>query len=260
MPEVIEISSGRITAALAPALGGAVLSLSCSGRDILRRAASPQAVAADPREAACYPIVPWFSRLKGGLDFAGRHFDLAPTLPVCDPDHALHGHGWVTPWSVTDCAQDSLSSMFEHAPAPGRFPFRFRAMQRCSVSQDCFRIDLSLLNTGREPMPAGLGLHPFFPHGAGATIEFNGGHIALAESPRDDSYPAWGGSARLAVTGAALELASDAPILHLYAPKDEPFFCAEPVTHLPGRFGENVLQPGEMQKIFLKISVILSRP
>lgn len=260
MPEAVEISSGRITAVLAPALGGAVMSLSCGGRDILRRAASLHAVAADPREAACYPMVPWFSRLPGGLDFAGRHYDLAPTLPVCDPSHALHGHGWVNPWIVTDRTDDGLSCAFEHIPARLLFPFPFRAVQRFSVSGTAFRIDLAVTNTGGQPMPAGLGLHPFFPSGDGAAVAFMRERVVLGDKPVDDSFADWGPCAQLEAAGATLEIASDAPILHVYAPKEAPFFCAEPVTHFPGRFGENVLQPGETQNVFLIISVIATHP
>lgn len=260
MSEVIEIYARQMRAALAPALGGAVMRLSCGGRDVLRPAASLEEVASDPRAAACYPMVPWFSRLPGGLNFAGCHYDLASTLPVCDPDHALHGHGWVSPWTVIDRTEDRLSCAFAHAPAPLSFPFPFRAVQEFSVSETAFRIGLSVTNTGARPMPAGLGLHPFFPRGASAAAVFKGERLTFAGNPMDDSYPQWGGSARLEAAAMTLGLASDAPILHVYAPKDEPFFCAEPVTHLPGRFGEEILHPGETLNLFLKIFIIEPKP
>lgn len=244
-------------AELAPALGGALMALSHEGRDLLRRVASVEAVAADPREAACYPMVPWFSRLAGGLDFAGRHYDLMPTLPICDPDHALHGHGWVRPWTVSARSQDSVACNYDHAPEPGLFPFPFRAEQRFSVNKSAFRIDLSVMNTGGAPMPAGLGLHPFFTRRDKSAIVFNDARTSFAGAVMDDSHEGWNGAARIE-DDSPLRIVSNAPILHLYAPPNGSFFCAEPVTHLPGRFGETVLTPGETLKIFLKIETIFS--
>ncbi len=258
-------------AALAPALGGVVLSLSFHGCDILRRASSTEAVAADPREAACYPLVPWFSRLHGGLDFGGRHYDLAPTLPACDPDHALHGHGWVSPWTVTKQAEDRLACRFEHQPVQGLFPFPFVATQEFSVAPDEFSLVLSLSNTGAAPMPAGLGLHPFFPEKKTSALNFTEYFLKpsapsalqppekidhrgpFPDDPVDYTVKKWDGVAEILQQAARLRLASDAPHLHLYSPEDAGFYCAEPVTHLPGHFGGAVLAPGETTNIFMKI-------
>lgn len=251
---MFEISSGELKAVLAPSLGGVVISLAHGGRDLLRRSPSPAAVAADPREAACYPCVPWFSRLPDGLDFGGRHYDLAATLPACDPDHALHGHGWVSPWMVSEQASDRLVCRLDYAPKPHGFPFAFSAVQEFTVARDAFRIDLTLTNSGPAPMPAGLGLHPFFPRQKDSAISFEGAHIAVADRPLDDSFPGWGGKAAIRQNERTVEIGGNAPILHLYAPQEERFFCAEPVTHLPGDFGGTVLMRGENLNIFLTIA------
>ncbi len=254
---MIEISSNSARAVIAPDLGGAVMSFDCDGRDILRRAPSHEAVAKDPREAACYPCVPWFSRLPGGLDFNGRHYELAPTLTACDPDHALHGHGWTSAWAVAEKAKDRLACSFDYAPSARGFPFSFYAVQTFRIHQDALRIDLTVFNTGDAPMPAGLGLHPFFPCHDDSEISFNGRKVTLATCNMDDSFSGWDGSASVNSDQLAIELASNAPILHLYAPQKSGFFCAEPVTHMPGRFGETVLNPAESLNIFLEISAAI---
>ena len=253
---MIDIISGDMKAAIAPALGGVVLSLSYQGRDLLRRSFSADSVASDPREAACYPLVPWFSRLPGGLDFGGRRYPLDPTLPACDRDHALHGHGWVSPWEVTKQSTDRLACQFDYAPGPRRFPFPFRAAQIFSIDEDAFHIELSVQNTGDAAMPAGLGLHPFFPRDADTQLSFSGRAAALTDKAMDDSFPDWGGRAQIAQPDGGLEVVSNAAILHLYAPNNEQFFCAEPVSHLPGEVGKTTLAPGELLKIFLKIAPI----
>ncbi len=271
---VIGIASGKMKAELAPALGGTVLSLRFDGRDVLRPARSEEAVAADPREAACYPCVPWFSRLPGGLDFDGRHYDLGPTLPACDPEYALHGHGWTSAWEITAQTPDRLACAFDYAPAALGFPFPFRAQQDFCLSERGFEIALSVKNTGPAPMPAGLGLHPFFPctketrlcfteHFAkpkqsGMLVPTEGlDHKgAIPDDPVDYTVKIWDGEAVVIHDRLRIALNSNARILHLYSPEEADFYCAEPVTHAPGHFGEKVLGSEESLKLFLKIEII----
>jgi aldose 1-epimerase len=270
---VIEITAGKFKAVLAPELGGAVMSLEHGGVNIFRPAASRDAVAADPREAACYPCVPWFSRLHGGLDFGGGHYDLAPTLPACDPEHALHGHGWVNPWHVTEQSDNRLACRYDHAPGPGLFPFNFSATQEFALSTDEFRIVLAVINNDDSPMPAGLGLHPFFqdkktselnfteycgqpklPSGLRAPekIEHRG---PFPDDPVDYTIKRWDGTAEIVHDSLHIAMTSNARILHLYSPEDADFYCAEPVTHWPGYFGEDVLAPGESMELFLSLKI-----
>ena len=216
---------------------------------------SEQAVAADPREAACYPCVPWFSRLPGGLDFNGKHYDLAPTLPACDPEHALHGHGWVNPWTVTAHSKDRLLCRYDHAPSPKLFPFPFSAIQDFSVSADQFRIALAIKNTGDEDMPAGLGLHPFFPCNKHTRLNCTGHYGPVPDDAIDDTLKGWDGRAEIIQDGLRVTLNSNAPILHFYSPEKADFFCAEPITHRPGHFGKEVLEPGETMTLFMNMKI-----
>lgn len=257
---------------IAPELGGAVLALRHRGRDILRPAISADAVAEDPREAACYPCAPWFGRLYDGLKVAGRHYDLAPTHPLCDADYPLHGEAWVNPWLVVERHPDRLSCIFEYAPKPAGFPFAFTARQDFSVRHDAFRISLTLVNQASAPMPAGLGLHPFFIRNADTRLDFEqpldwraplsapaepplfaqGG--ALPERPVDHSATGWRGNVAITSNDISIHMQSTAAIAHLYAPTGETFFCIEPVTHLPGKFGGDMLAPDQGMTLSLSIS------
>ncbi len=273
-----EIGNDRYRALIAPGAGGAVMALEYQGRNIMRPAPSVEAIKADPRQAACFPCVPWFGRLFGGLDFDGRHYDLAPTLPACDPAHALHGEGWINSWTVTSGTQTSLKIRFDHAQEADKFPFSFRAEQSFSVGE-AFEIDLSVTNTGDAPMPAGLGLHPFFPRhektrlrysadrlwtpepaGGGSFVaplpagyDFSGGTPLAAAM--DHTYIAWAGDTDIVNGRETINIQSNASFLHIYAPADERFFCLEPVTHLPGKFGQEALRPAATMSIFCRISI-----
>jgi len=251
----MNIVSGKMRASLAPDLGGAVTSLAFDGRDVLRPAPSREAVAADPREAACYPCVPWFGRLFGGLDFAGRHYDLNPTLPICDPIHALHGHGWISPWTVTGHTADRLTCRFDYAPRSRGFPFPFSAAQIFSLTDKSFSVRLSVANTGAETMPAGLGLHPFFPNKQSAALTFNKFAGPIPATNIDDTFSGWDGVAKIESDAGSIELERNANNLHLYSPAGAGFFCAEPVSHRPGEFGGDLLAPGEEMTLFLLITV-----
>lgn len=271
---MIELRAGAAIAVVAPDLGGSILSLSHQGRDVLRPSASRAAVAADPREAACYPCVPWFGRLFGPLTAGGKSIHLAPTLPACDPDHALHGHGWVNPWTVTARSDASLTCAYRHAPEAGQFPFPFECRQQIALAPGRLAIELSLINTGAAPMPAGLGLHPFFPRSATTRLRLDGPANwmtpggaappapaafdltdgALPESAADLSAADWSGRAHITDTDYRLTLESNAPILHLYAPAGASFFCAEPITHLPGAFGADMLAANAAMRLTLSLS------
>lgn len=268
----ITISNGPYSAVIAPDAGGAVMALRFDGRDILRPAPSVDAVKTDPREAACYPCVPWFGRLYGGLDFGGRHYDLAPTLPACDPDHALHGHGWLNIWETVRQEQNRIDCRFDYQPREKAFPFPFRAEQSFRMDGG-FEIVLSVINTGITPMPAGLGLHPFFPNGdftalnvveicgqqkspgalrSPATVDHSG---PIPEDAIDCTLRGWNGHAEILHDGMRMEMRSNARILHLYSPENADFFCAEPVSHRPGHFGHDILAPGETIDLKLQLYI-----
>ncbi len=264
---LVEFVAGEWRAVVAPQAGCALMSLQYQAHDVLRPAASFAAVKADPREAACYPCVPWFGRLSGGLVFADTHYDLAPTLPACDPENPLHGEGWINPWRIAAQDANSLECRFDYAPQPMKFPFPFRASQQFAIDGEAFSIRLAVENTGDRPMPAGLALHPFFVRGANTRLMIDGArdwrpapfdlppHGALPDRDADHTAEHWNGAARIDTAGLALSLESDARHAHLFTPMGENFFCLEPVTHLPGKFGECVLAPGITAELTCKISV-----
>ncbi|MEZ5916376.1 MAG: hypothetical protein R3C40_02210 [Parvularculaceae bacterium] len=149
--------------------GGAVTSFRDRRGEILR--AGP--AAGDPREAACFPCAPWFGRIYGDLVFNGARTALTPTLPACDAHHALHGDGWVSRWAVSRHTDDMLTLRLEnHAALASGFAFPYAVTERFALSRKGLTITLALENTGAAPMPAGLGLHPFFPRTAATRLRF----------------------------------------------------------------------------------------
>lgn len=252
---MIEIENGPYRAAIAPGAGGCVMRLQYNGRDILRRAPSLEAVKADPRESACYPCVPWFGRLFGGLDFDGRHYNFTPTLPVCDPEHALHGHGWMSNWEIARQEQNRLDCRFDYQPKEAAFPFPFRAEQSFLLNNS-FEISLLVNNTGATPMPAGLGLHPFFPNGQDTALNTVDHRGPIPSEETDYTLTGWNGNAEIFHNSMRLELHSTARLVHFFSPKNADFFCLEPITHRPGEFGRDIIAPGESINLKMLLRVI----
>lgn len=271
---LVQLQNGSWTALLSPEIGGSVLALAKDGAHVLRASASKAVT--DPLDAACYPCAPWFGRLYGGFSFRGRRWPLAPTHPA-EPDAALHGLVWTRPWTIT-AATASAATLTCAAPAEANgFPFAFAAEQTFALRENGLHQTLRVRNEAEVPAPFGLGLHPFFPRSADARLHFaarrlwcfraGGGGDAWPVPPALDftsgaSLPAqtqdmtfleFGGRVVIETGGETVTVTSDAPHLHLYAPAEGDFFCLEPVTHPPGAFGDEVLEPGATIAVSLQI-------
>lgn len=233
---------------LNPGSGGSIAALRWRGIDIMRPAAPDASVLG----MACFPLVPFSNRIARGRFVAdGRVVRLAPNLPGTDQPHAIHGFGWQTPWQVAE--QSAADAVLIHHYVAGEWPWTYRAMQRFELSADGLLLRLSIQNQGRSPMPAGLGVHPYFPR-AGASID-------LPVTGRWDStsdclptrwqsiakQPDWLGAAPLdhVFTGRSGPIIIAWPECHLtiipaaelsftvvYAPAGADFFCIEPVSHM----------------------------
>lgn len=279
---VLERGSWRLT--VRPELGCSISSLTRGGHPVLRPTSDG---AADILETACFPLVPYANRVaRGRFSFDGQ----AVALPVLDrfAPHALHGDGWLAPWDLLERTESSMSFVYRHAG--GAWPWPYEAVQIFTLTGSGLRIDLSVLNVAETPMPAGLGLHPYFPTGdqsrlslmADAVWAVDDGLIPVAPvspdqvfdwstGPRvteapfvDHCYAGWDGTARL--TGpdrtTTLTASPNAGWAHVYAPGQD-FCCLEPVTHRPDALhapdgetsGLAVLAPGRALSMWMEFAV-----
>lgn len=271
-------------AVLAPQEGACLVSLHRNGREVFRNCNDSGDL---PLGAACFPCVPYFGRLYDGLHFAGRQWkDLKATLSEAS-ELPLHGHGWIAPWTII--SHTASSALLRHDFTPkkqGDFPFAYGATQNISLDDNGLSIELTVENTGTSPMPVGSGLHPFFKRSPETCLQFkaaqfwfpptNGNDGVLGPLPSrlgsslnaplpkhtlDHAFAGFNGNLVISNPGQTIQLSSNAPILHIYAPAGEDFFCAEPVSHLPGQltdpetgFGGHILEPGETTSLAMVIS------
>ncbi|WP_028102856.1 aldose 1-epimerase [Pseudoduganella violaceinigra] len=266
---LLPLQYGSLRAELAPGIGGSLARFySEQGRGQrfhwLRPASEGALRARDARAMASFPLLPFCNRLRGGrAEYGGRKIALAPhpsTVP-----HALHGVGWQLPWhSEIGGAADARMTLRYEGQARGGWPWPFEAVQDIRLDEQGMLLELSIRNLGDDPMPVGLGHHPYLPrrHGTRLQARLEGKWAtdaaclptALEQPPLleqlaagrklqglrlDHNFCGWQGVARIdwpageRRRAAALTLRAAAPLdlLALYVPPNARWFCVEPVSN-----------------------------
>lgn len=281
----IVLKRGDARLEISPANGGTLIGWSVAGTDLLRRR-PPDEV--DPLLSACFPLAPFSNVIRnGGFRFQDRFHPLARNHPLeSDP---IHGDSWLAAWDVDNLAAHHLLMSYAHAAING-FPFRYRVSQELTLAMRSLTIALRLINADDRPMPAGLGLHPYFRRMPGARLEAL--HAGRWEGTRvisddrfctpqeigaetvDACYAGWCGLARLRWPRdeviLTLRAAAPASALVVFSPSSSDFVCIEPVTHVNDGFnalasgvpdtGARTLLPGAEMSLRTTISVQVTGP
>jgi aldose 1-epimerase len=277
---VLTNAGSRVT--LDAAHGGAIREFSWRDLPILRPAAA--AADTDPFAMACFPLVPYANRVaQGRFRFDGREIQLRRNWDQ-DP-HPLHGQGWRSAWSSERTSTSAAVMSFDGGGDD--WPWRYRAMQELNVLPDGLEIRLIVTNQSDHDMPAMLGLHPYFPNPAAATLEARARTIWLAdaqalpvqevlappdwsfERPRgiarvglDHCFDHWDGLAIARWPDRVLSITTTgAQSLHIYAPAGADFFCLEPQTAAVGALnrdsgGAARLPPRASLELSVRFSVV----
>lgn len=278
---LLALATDAIEVEVCPEVGGCLTAFRHEGVDLLRPA-GPQVVGeGDVRGASCFPLVPFSNRIADGLfGFQGKVYRLEPNFPP-EP-HAIHGQGWQLPWTVLKANSNRIELGLSHRVP--ETPLAYDARLTIAVQGSALAITLDLACRGDEPMPAGLGLHPYFVRTAGVALKANLDQVWLADArklprervdvpdgwrfrpPRaidplelDHCFDGFDGKASIVWPELAkrLEIRADSLFGHavIYVPPGEPFFCFEPVSNVNDGFnlaergvpdtGVRVLKPGQ---------------
>lgn len=148
-----------------PEHGACLLDIVFGETDILLGHESPEAVTQNSG-AKSGLLFPFPNRLAGGTYiWRGQTYHF-PQNDKSGPN-AIHGFGMNKPFTVDNIDLDEHSALVEcHYQYDGErenypFPFDFRVTFRMEDGGR-FEMRLSLVNTGKEPLPAGMGYHPYF--------------------------------------------------------------------------------------------------
>lgn len=269
----IALESGELRLELAPDVGAGVVGLwarAGSGWEAIMRPTPETAV--DERNSsglASFVLAPYSNRIRGArLEFGGRQHQLEPNTPE---GNAQHGDVRRRPWQLLEHdARRALLAIDSRDFPDFNYPWPLSVQIEYGLDGRVQTTRLSLTNPGTRPMPAGIGLHPYFRRriaGSGADALLSLGATSVYQtgpdliptaaavpvppeldltSPRSTSglalnhgFTSWDGRATLAWPGAglALELHADPVFSHLVAyTAPDGSIALEPVTNATDGF------------------------
>jgi len=288
-PALLELETDRYRLALAPGVGGSIARLDArDGERWVPLLRGCDAVPGSALESACFPLVPFCNRIRGGrFHFDGREIRLAPNM-ASDPS-PLHGQGWQAPWQLVAQTANAAELRFEHPP--GQWPWHYVAHQHIQLG-DGLTAEIRCRNMSDRPMPCGLGFHPYFPCAADTRLSTGvrdvwtvdadvlpveripaRGRYDVSEGRAcgrdlDNGYSDWSGIAEIASVAlpCTLEMRSrTARFFQLYSPESGELFVAEPVSHANDALGRpecewealgiRVLAPGEEMRLDMSLAL-----
>lgn len=271
-------------------LGGAILSGRMrDGRRFLS-GASTSSGARPADGTACFPMVPLCNRVEdNAFTFRSRAYRVRPNSG--DPLY-LHGDGWLAEWQLVHSDTDEAHLLFDKQ-ASDDAPWAYRAEQTFRIEGAHLGVTLGVTNRGMEPMPFGLGFHPYFPRTPQMTlhapardwwteregclpderwpvagpVDFSVPRL-LPAMRLNNGFEGWSGTARIVwpETRLGVEITADALLgrYMIYAPDEaRDFFCFEPMSHTPNALahvdndpqGMRTLDPGERLQVSMTVNV-----
>lgn len=297
MDSPILLASQRFTVGIAPKLGGTLLWFGTTGEaatEFVRPTPVRALAEHNARATAGYPLVPYSNRIGDGrFRFEGVDYHLERNTSI--PLHPIHGLGCIRPWNLRNLktvrtAEGATTSRamlaFTHVSrgeSDRAWPWSFEAIQNYELDDEKLRWSLSITNRDTRSMPAGIGMHPFFPKSPRMAIQFGAKSVwrnddrmlplgrtpvpaewnfsdarSVADLDVDNCFGGWSGSARLVwpERGWALALVADHVFGHLvvFTSPARDSIAVEPVSHannalnLVDRYSDTglvVLAPGE---------------
>ena len=155
--QVLRLRSDELEVVILPKLGGRIHRIRAFGEDLLRTPADPSTHAKDPFFWGAYVMAPWCNRAHAGaIAVAGRRLQLEANFA---DGSAIHGLVSSAPWNREGERQLAI----RREAGTGGWPWAFEARQAVTVEGASMDAEyrLTSLESG-APMPAGLGVHPWF--------------------------------------------------------------------------------------------------
>lgn len=260
MIEPVDMTAGDARLVLVPAMGGGIARLDVGGKPVLRPWSGDET---DPFSLACNVLIPFSNRISGGgFTWRDTFYPLAPN--VAGEQFPIHGNAFQRPWQITKTGPSALMILPD-----GNFgPWTYQAQQAFHLTPNTLDVRLTVTNRGRDPMPFGCGLHPWFPRDRETRLSFSAQAVWLEdkfhlpsellqlsgnpewsfEHPRklpgtwiNNCYAGWQGAARISQTDSAVSCTIHSDHILDYAVVFSPnrsanFFCFEPVSHAINSF------------------------
>lgn len=153
-PATVTFAHGPIELELLPEIGARLHRLRAFGRDLLRTPDDPSAHLRDPFRWGAYVMAPWCNRIAATpTTVDGQLVALAPNF---EDGTAIHGQVHSAPWTP------GADASFSVRGGGDAWPWPYECRLGVAIVDAVLTLELSLTNLARTPMPAGIGLHPWF--------------------------------------------------------------------------------------------------
>ena len=298
MSGTIALFAGSMRAEIRAEAGGRVAALWREDRkgvrvDVLAPMPKADFDSANWPKAGIYPLLPFSGRIRDArFPNAGRDMALEP-LPFGSP-HVLHGFAHRRPWAVAEDGDAFVVLTLDHDGTTGArdWPWSCRFWQRLVLDGSGLTHEIAVTNASAEPMPAGLGTHPFFAARPGDRVQMTldaiweqdadgfptrlrplagrDRHIAFDVGSDTTTWfgAGFGGVASLRrADDARIVVETGAPLdqIVVHVPAVGGSCCLEPVSHAPDAFnlaargveghGARWLAPGESLRAIVRIGL-----
>ncbi len=147
-------SDGPVEVTVLPEAGARLHRLRAFGHDLLRTPADPAEHLRDPFFWGAYVMAPWCNRIEAEPILLGPRL-IAPGSNSPDGT-ALHGQVYARPWELQDDGRLAIRG------GDDGWPWTYEVGLGIEVADRSVRIELTLANLSADPMPAGVGIHPWF--------------------------------------------------------------------------------------------------
>lgn len=151
----LRLGGDDLEAVILPEAGARLHRLSAFGHDLLRTPQDPSEHLRDPFFWGAYVMAPWCNRSAAKPTAIGsRLVTLAPNFA---DGSAIHGQVYARPWTL-----DPDGTTCRITAGGDGWPWAYEVVLRPEVVDRTLGIRLELTNQSPDPMPAGLGLHPWW--------------------------------------------------------------------------------------------------
>lgn len=180
VPRILTRSDGAAETVIVPELGAGLASYDLVGADarcpIFRPCRDPSG--ARPFDLASILLVPWSNRIScSGFLFAGKFHSLQANPP--GERYSIHGNGFSNAWSVQNTTPTSAElSLMPDGPGP----FRYAARASYALNAGALTMRLGVVNHAAEPLPFGLGFHPWIVRTSGTLLQAKAKSLVLETS------------------------------------------------------------------------------
>lgn len=149
------IADGPIEVTLLPEAGARLHRLRAFGHDLLRTPDDPEAHVRDPFFWGAYVMAPWCNRIPAApTPVAGRIVDVRANFA---DGSAIHGQVAAARWTP-----DVDGTTCQVLAGEDGWPWAYEATMAATIDGAQLVLDVSVLNRSDGPMPAGVGLHPWW--------------------------------------------------------------------------------------------------